>query len=155
MSANAIHTRGLAAIEPDAELESIVLTLAADTALWTPLVRFAEPRLRIPLPSEPGIEARLLTWGPGQSSGLHDHGGSSGCFMVLRETVWETIVDYDGGIHELTHAAGEIGSFQRDIIHDVRNEGDRGAVTLHAYRPELTTMTKYEIVNGVVRKLDI
>ena len=79
----------------------------------------------------------------------------AGCFLVLRETVWETIVDYDGGIHELVHTAGHIGSFRRDIIHDVRNEGDRGAVTLHAYRPELTTMTKYEIVNGVVRKLDI
>ncbi len=154
MTANAIHTRGLDAIKRDTGLESIVLALAADTALWTPLVRFAEPRLRIPLPSEPGIEARLLTWGPGQSSGLHDHGGSSGCFLVLRETVWETIVDYDGGIHELTHTAGDIGSFQRDIIHDVRNEGDRGAVTLHAYRPALTHMNTYELVDGDVRKLD-
>jgi hypothetical protein len=151
MTINTLNGGGLAAIAPDLELEALVRILAADTALWTPLVRFAEPRLRIPLPSDPAIEARLLTWGPGQSSGLHDHGGSSGCFMVLRETVWETLVDYEGGIHELTHHAGHIGSFQRDIIHDVRNEGSLGAVTLHAYRPALTRMNQYVLENGIVR----
>jgi hypothetical protein len=65
--------------------------------------------------------------------------------------VWETLVDYEGGIHELTHHAGHIGSFQRDIIHDVRNEGSLGAVTLHAYRPALSHMNQYTLVDGIIR----
>ena len=103
MTINAVPTCGLDTIGRDLGLEATVRALAADTDLWTPLVRFAEPRVRIPLPSQPGIEARLLTWGPGQGSGLHDHGGSSGCFMVMSETVWETIVELDGHSHEFTH----------------------------------------------------
>jgi hypothetical protein len=153
MAPNTLHQHGLAAISRDEELEATVQELAADTGLWTRLVAFAEPRLRIPLPSPSGIEAKLLTWAPGQGCGLHDHGGSAGCFMVLRETVWETVVDYDGDIHELIHHAGDIGSFERDIIHDVRNEGTRGAVTLHAYRPALTRMTQYVIEDGAVKAL--
>jgi len=154
MNDSALHTQGLAAIGRDEVLEATVLALAADTDLWMPLVRFAEPRLRIPLPSTPGIEAKLLTWAPGQSSGLHDHGGSSGCFMVLRETVWETLVDLDGNVHEFVHQVGHIGSFEHDVIHDVRNEGQVGAVTLHAYRPALAQMTQYEMVDGVPKALE-
>jgi anti-sigma factor ChrR (cupin superfamily) len=135
----------------DLVLEATVRALAADTELWTPLVRFTEPRARIPLPSEPGIEVRLLTWSPGQGSGLHDHGGSSGCFMVLRGTVSETIVEHNGHAHEFTHSSGHIGSFDRDIIHDVRNDEDEGAVTLHAYRPALTNTTEYVLENGTLR----
>ena len=148
MSLSTLHAPGLDAIGRDLGLEATVQALAADTALWRPLVHLAEPRVRVPLPSEPGIEARLLTWAPGQGSGLHDHGGSSGCFLVLRGQVWETLVDLDGHVHELTHSVGHIGSFVHDIIHDVRNEGTIGAVTLHAYRPALKEMTQYTMVNG-------
>jgi hypothetical protein len=150
MTNRASEASVLAAIGRDLVLEDTVLALAADTTLWMPLVRFAEPRVRIPLPSDPGIEARLLTWGPGQGSGLHDHGGSSGCFMVLRGTVWESIVEPGGARYEFTHDEGHIGSFARDIIHDIRNEAGVGAVTLHAYRPALARMTEYSWQDGVL-----
>ena len=35
-------------------------------------------------------EAWLLTWLPGQSTGLHDHGGSAGAFTVLSGVVEES-----------------------------------------------------------------
>jgi hypothetical protein len=58
------------------------------------------------------------------------------------------IVEANGHVHEFTHGPGRIASFERDIIHDVRNDGRDGAVTLHAYRPALTHMTQYTLVGG-------
>ena len=148
-------TTALANVERDPFLEERVTEVAANTDLWQPLVQFTEPRLRLSLHEDDIHEVRLLTWGPGQGSGLHDHGGSAGCFLVLRGCVWETIVDPDGRTHEFRHEVGHIGSFTTDIVHDVRNEGSEGAVTLHAYRPAITRMTAYVLDGGVLRVAEV
>ncbi|MEI8261717.1 MAG: hypothetical protein WCG77_09475, partial [Actinomycetes bacterium] len=70
-------------IIPDRELESVVHAWANDPDRWRSQVYFDEPRVRIPLFASDAYEVRLHTWLPGQGSGLHDHGGSAGCMLVV------------------------------------------------------------------------
>jgi predicted metal-dependent enzyme (double-stranded beta helix superfamily) len=141
----------LAPIDRDLGLERTVRAFARRPELWEPLVRYAEPRLRIPLTTSRNFEVKLLTWAPGQGTGLHDHGGSSGCLIVLRGAVVETTVDDDGRLVDHVRHAHDVSSFSTDLIHDVRNEGSVGAVTLHAYRPFVMSMTKYVHQDGQLR----
>src|SRR3954471_14017962 len=67
-------------------------SLARRPDLWRPLVQFTEPRFHARLASGPDWEAWLLTWLPGQSTGLHDHGGSAGAFTVLAGSVDEDLI---------------------------------------------------------------
>ncbi len=148
-----IPTTSVAAPEhlrSDRALEVRARGLAAQTARWEPLVRFAEPRVCVRVDGGPDVEAWLLMWTPGQGTGLHDHGGSSGCFTVLRGSIWETTVDAEGMLTERRYEVGEARSFAEDVIHDVHNEGSAGAVTLHLYRPELAAMTHYAHDGGVL-----
>ncbi len=145
----AASTRTAPAARRDRALEATARELAANTATWAPLVRFAEPRVCVRVDAGPDAEAWLLMWAPGQGTGLHDHGGASGCFTVLRGSVWETTVD-DGSLRDARYEVGDIRSFDRDVIHDVRNEGPVGAVTLHIYGPELAAMTHYSSDGGVL-----
>src|SRR5947209_5559422 len=66
--------------------------LAADEQLWRPHVQFRSPRHYTRLLAGNGWEAWLLTWLPGQSTGLHDHGGSAGAFAVLEGALDESVV---------------------------------------------------------------
>jgi predicted metal-dependent enzyme (double-stranded beta helix superfamily) len=141
-------------VERDLGLEVIVASWAFEPQRWAHLVRFAEPRVRIPLYADEEFEVRLLTWLPGQASGLHDHGGSSGCMRIIAGTMSESIVNFDGSLVELCHVAGQTSSFRKDIIHSVRNAGNEPAVTIHAYRPPTHVAHRYEIIEGVLRTSD-
>ena len=140
-------------IIPDLGLESVVRAWAADPAAWRHLVYFDEPRVRIPLYAGVDYEVRLLTWLPGQGSGLHDHGGSAGCMLVVEGSLWESVADDDGFLHESRVDAGTASSFRDDIVHTVHNRGLVGAVSIHAYRPALTEMQRYHVVDGRVVRL--
>ena len=67
-----------------AEFAGLTRALAADRSQWAPLVRYdATSRWYHRLRTGPGYEVWLLSWVPGQGSGLHDHGRSSGVLTVL------------------------------------------------------------------------
>lgn len=147
-------TAALPTMQRDLELEAIVHDWVRRPERWSHLVHFAEPRVRIPLHADARIEVRLLTWLPGQASGLHDHGGSAGVLTVVAGTIWETVVDRSGGVSELMHRVGATSSFRHDIIHSVQNLGDEGAITLHAYRPPTTIALRYERIDGGLRVVE-
>jgi len=50
--------------------------------------------------------------------------------------------------HSISAPATRGRSFSSGHVHDVRNESDRPALSLHAYSPRLTTMTRYVLENG-------
>jgi rhodanese-related sulfurtransferase len=83
----------------------------------------------------------VISWMPGQSTGFHDHGASSGAFVVASGTLEE-------------HRAGEgtseiptcgIRAFGPHYTHDVRNTSVAPAISIHAYSPPLDEMNEYEL----------
>ncbi len=86
----------------------------------------------------------VISWLPGQSTGFHDHGASSGAFVVT------------SGILE-EHRPGEPirvlypdkpRAFGPDYAHDVRNASGAPAISIHAYSPPLSEMNEYELDGG-------
>ncbi|MGW0947276.1 cysteine dioxygenase [Streptomyces sp. NPDC002623] len=131
-----------------AEFVGLARSIAADRDQWEHLVRYdATTRWYHRLRTGPGYEVWLLSWVPGQGSGLHDHGPSSGVFTVL-----------DGELTERTErgtrvlAAGTVGVpplersrewgrvFGEGYVHEVVNDALEPAVSLHVYFPGLTEM---------------
>ena len=94
-------------------------------------------------------EVWLLTWLPGQGTEIHDHGGSAGAFHVFAGTLTEdTVTNPAGGAARIT--ARELGEgagrrFGTRHIHRITNRSTRPAISIHAYGPALTTMTRYRI----------
>ena len=123
---------------------------AADPTAWPVAPRFnATERWYHRLAQEPDHEVWLLTWLPGQGTDLHDHGGSAGAFHVFAGTLTEdTVATGPAGLPRIT--ARELGEgagrrFGTRHIHRITNRSNRPAISIHAYGPALTTMTRYRI----------
>ncbi|QQC89625.1 cysteine dioxygenase [Streptomyces alfalfae] len=122
--------------ETVAEFVGLARAIAADRSDWEHLVRYdAVTRWYHRLRTGPGYEVWLLSWVPGQGSGPHDHGRSSGVLTVL-----------DGELTERTRrgakklAAGAQRVFAPGYVHEVVNASLEPAVSLHVYSPGLTEM---------------
>ncbi|MFJ4472627.1 cysteine dioxygenase [Streptomyces sp. NPDC089424] len=119
-----------------ADFVGLARSVAADRAQWEHLVRYdATSRWYHRLRTGPGYEVWLLSWLPGQRSGLHDHGSSSGVLTVLEGTLTERT--------EHTARAWEPGAqrvFAPGYVHEVLNDALEPAVSLHVYHPGLTAM---------------
>lgn len=113
----------------------LVRALAADHSAWAPLVRY-DPTLRWyhRLRTGPGYEVWLLSWLPGQGSGRHDHGPSSGVFGVLAGELTE----HGNGSRVLR--PGTVRVFAPGYVHEVVNDGLEPVVSVHVYAPGLTEM---------------
>jgi hypothetical protein len=121
----------------------LVREIAADRDRWAPLVRYdALTRWYARLETGPGYEVWLLSWLPGQSSGLHDHGSANGVLTVVQ-----------GELVERSHGNGSAGSrtlrpgnrrvFSAGYLHEVVNATLEPAVSIHLYAPGLTEMNHY------------
>jgi predicted metal-dependent enzyme (double-stranded beta helix superfamily) len=98
-------------------------------------------------------EVWLLTWLPGQSTDLHDHGGSAGAFAVLSGVLTEHTV-VPGARPALVPApqpGGAVRAFGPRHVHRIVNAGDRPAVSVHAYAPALRSMTRYRLDGSGLR----
>ncbi|MEV4949873.1 cysteine dioxygenase family protein [Streptomyces sp. NPDC053755] len=119
-----------------AEFAGLAHSIAADRAQWAPYVRYdATTRWYHRLRTGPGYEVWLLSWVPGQGSGAHDHGGSSGVLTVLEGRLTERT---DRGLRTL--GAGAQRVFAPGYVHEVVNDSLEPAVSLHVYYPGLTEM---------------
>jgi predicted metal-dependent enzyme (double-stranded beta helix superfamily) len=134
-----------------AEFAGLARSIAADRARWAPQVRY-DPVTRwyARLHTGPGYEVWLLSWLPGQSSGRHDHGRSSGVLTVLQGTLHERAHTARSEAphtptRTLTHTLtpGQQRAFAPGYRHEVVNDSLEGAVSLHIYFPGLTQMTRY------------
>ncbi|MGW4819198.1 cysteine dioxygenase [Streptomyces sp. NPDC004227] len=119
-----------------AEFVGLARSLAADRAQWAHLVRYdATTRWYHRLRTGPGYEVWLLSWVPGQGSGPHDHGPSSGVLTVLAGELTERTAR---GTRAL--GAGAQRVFAPGYAHEVVNDTLEPAVSLHVYFPGLTEM---------------
>ncbi|UNS96099.1 cysteine dioxygenase family protein [Streptomyces tubbatahanensis] len=131
-----------------AQLTQSVRRFTSSSSLWTSRVRFTTPeRFSIRLAHSEAHEVWLLTWLPGQGTDIHDHGGASGAFGVVRGELteqtfarrWEAAVPPS----PRRLPTGGVRSFGPRHIHQVRNDSDSPAVSIHAYSPALATMSSY------------
>jgi rhodanese-related sulfurtransferase/mannose-6-phosphate isomerase-like protein (cupin superfamily) len=130
-----------AALKRPEELASIV-SLFALSAGWMEKVRLrAEGRWYQRLYYGPDYDIWVISWLPGQSTGFHDHGASSGAFVVATGMLEE----HRPG--ERSHAIhpGKPCAFGPDYAHDVRNVTLAPAISIHAYSPPLSEMNEYEL----------
>lgn len=126
-----------------AEFAGLANRLAGDRACWEPLVRYdATSRWYHRLRTGPGYEAWLLSWLPGQGSGRHDHGRSSGVYTVLAGALTERTAG-TAGAGERTLLPGPLRVFAPGFVHEVVNAGLEPAVSLHVYFPGLTEMPQH------------
>lgn len=120
-----------------AEFVGLARAIAADRAQWAPLVRYdTATRWYHRLRTGPGYEVWLLSWVPGQGSGRHDHGPSSGVLTVLDGELTE----HSGRGSALSLAPGAQRVFAPGYAHEVVNDSLEPAVSLHVYFPGLTQM---------------
>jgi hypothetical protein len=97
----------------------------------------------------PDFDAWLIAWPKGGKVELHDHGVSTGAVSVISGALVEAVPRRnDAGRltlvrHELQ--AGATLGFGAGHVHDVTNESDEFARSLHVYSPALTSMTFYEL----------
>ncbi|GAA2828114.1 MULTISPECIES: cysteine dioxygenase [Kitasatospora] len=121
----------------------LVREIAADRARWEPLVRYdALTRWYARLETGPGYEVWLLSWLPGQSSGFHDHGASSGVMTVVQgELVERSLTATGEGVRTLRPGGQRV--FSSGYLHEVVNGALEPAVSIHLYTPGLTEMNQY------------
>jgi mannose-6-phosphate isomerase-like protein (cupin superfamily) len=133
-----------------AELASLVRTLAGQEHLWVPRVRFgtAERRWWTRLHASATVDVWLLTWLPGHTTDLHDHGDSAAAYAVLRGRLEDVRAGAGGHLTSTLLRPGETTWIAPGVVHDVRSTGDEPAVSLHAYSRPLQRMTYYDIRDG-------
>ncbi len=144
-------------------LARTAVALASRPDLWRPLVRLTpERRWYARLAQGPGWEAWVLSWLPGQATGLHDHGPSRGAFAVLQGEVEETaLLDPAGAggparLGRQRYPRGSIRTFGAEHVHEVAHAGSGPALTLHVYGPALQQMTRYRLdAGGALRAVEV
>ena len=133
------------------QLAAEVRRLTSAPAEWVTRVRLdPEGRWYEQIRVDDALELWLISWLPGQSTGFHDHGGANGAFGV----VWGELDEYVAERGAAASAAnpvpaGKVRSFGPRHVHDVRNSAAGSvAVSVHAYSPPLSAMTRYELTPG-------
>jgi rhodanese-related sulfurtransferase len=123
------------------ELANIV-SLFASSDGWMDLVRLrVEHRWYERLYQGPDHDIWVISWLPGQSTGFHDHGESSGAFVVATGILEE----HRPGEQTFVINPGKPRAFGPDYAHDVCNVSLAPAVSIHAYSPPLSDMNEYEL----------
>jgi hypothetical protein len=126
------------------ELERVVAGVASHRELFDDLVVHRSDGWSLHLFVNENVGVRIESWGDDHRVNWHDHGGSSGAFVVTSGTLVEQYRADDFVSVECRHLrVGDIASFGADHVHDVyRSRGP--AESIHAYSPPLAGMTHYE-----------
>ena len=119
-----------------------IVSLFASSGGWMDKVRLrAEQRWYERLYFGPDYDIWVISWLPGQSTGFHDHGASSGAFVVATGILEE----HRPGERTRVIHPGKPRLFGPDYAHDVRNVSLAPAISIHAYSPPLSDMNEYEL----------
>jgi predicted metal-dependent enzyme (double-stranded beta helix superfamily) len=125
------NTVALAASVTAAHPARIAREVAVDRARWAGLLRYDPTERFSALVDRVGeYEVWLMSWLPGQSTDVHDHGSAVGAFTVVSGVLTERVVRA-GVEHNLY--PGQSRVFAPDYVHQVVNNGIDPAVSIHVY----------------------
>ncbi|MEU5696565.1 cysteine dioxygenase family protein [Actinosynnema sp. NPDC020468] len=112
----------------------IAVDVAARRERWAHLLRYdPDHRFSALVERTDQQEIWLMSWLPGQSTDLHDHGRTTGAFTVVSGALTEVVAS--GGHQVLNNlTTGQSRVFGPSYAHQVRNDGPDPAVTIHVYR---------------------
>jgi predicted metal-dependent enzyme (double-stranded beta helix superfamily) len=134
------------------QLAAEVQRLTSSPADWVARVRLdPEGRWYERIQMTDDFEVWLISWLPGQSTGFHDHGVSAGAFGVVWGALDESVATRRGAgaARARRVTAGDVRSFGPHYVHDVQNSSTASvAVSVHAYSPPLSSMTRYNLTSG-------
>jgi hypothetical protein len=103
------------------------------------------------------LDVWLVGWAPGQTTELHDNGGSSGSFVVVTGTLTEAVLEpangLTDGLRERRRGPGDTVGFGERYIHRLRNGTDLPAVSLHIYHRPLERMSYYDLQAGFLVRI--
>jgi len=97
----------------------------------------------------------LIRWGAGARTELHDHGGSAGALYVARGRLLEQRPNPAGvgrNLRRVLHAFDH-RPMAPSHVHEVVNESNTIAESIHVYSPPLETMAHYELTNESVPRI--
>ena len=134
-------------------LLEVVRDHAADPDLLDLLTPLPDERSWLRLLATEDYELWLISWPAGASTDWHDHGPSAGAFTVLRGSLTEHT--FDGGLQLVDLATGDGRAFGAGYAHNVSNTGDAAALSLHAYSPRLSTMTRFRFLGDRLEVLGV
>ena len=98
------------------------------------------------------LDVWLISWVPGHTTELHDHGGSLGTLTVLSGALHE--YRWDGErLRRRGLDAGDQAAFPLGWVHDVVGapslaDSTTTTLSVHAYSPPLTAMSYYEVTES-------
>ncbi len=85
------------------------------------------------------VDAWLIAWPAGTGLPMHDHAGSSAIIQVIRSTLRERFLD-DDRVLERWLRPGQPVLLPPTHWHEVVNDSNDEALSLHIYSPKLTTL---------------
>jgi mannose-6-phosphate isomerase-like protein (cupin superfamily) len=127
------------------DLTTLVHEVSEDPSRW-------QSRVQIPagvdrwwtrLSADCDVDVWLLSWLPGHTTELHDHGSSAAALAVVRGRLVEIRADSRGRQTSFARRPGQVTWLAPGAIHDVRGSGGEPAVSIHAYSPPLQQMNYY------------
>src|SRR4051794_41079139 len=132
----------------------LLAALALDAAMITDSPRPADPpagkRSYLRLEATETYDVWLIRWGPGSTSGLHDHAGSTGAFCVVEGSLVEHVVPAYEPARRTPRVVRPVEHrpMAATHVHEVVNESRHVATSAHAYSPPLRAMRHYDIDDG-------
>jgi quercetin dioxygenase-like cupin family protein len=92
----------------------------------------------------------LITWPKGSSIGPHDHGGARSILQVVQGELVETFADQpeQGPPRTRVLRRGDATYGEPPILHDLVNNSDAEATSLHVYSPPLSDFTLFPTLSG-------
>jgi hypothetical protein len=128
---------------PPGRLADLARHLAGEAALWRPVARPGARRAdpadpaRTRLLWTPAVEAWLVEWAPGQTTGVHDHGGAATALCVVEGALAEECLDVTiwTTCRRTTWRAPVTAAFDPGHVHLVGNAGGGVAASVHVRSP--------------------
>lgn len=117
------------------ELERLCQRVYIRGELWRPLLNLGRQQVCECLYLDTCVGVYLISWSPGDDTGLHDHVGNSGAVVVAQGTIREQRPGREDEVTDLR--AGASFHFNDAEPHRIENAGFLPGATIHCSSPPL------------------